>query len=195
MLSLLEDCDLVSLSETDLICNFDCGNPDLNDFFCNDAIKYQDQLLGQTLFFKLKESKEIVGAFTLSNDSIKVSDLPGSRARKVRQEIPHAKSMNSYPATLIGRLGVAVKFAGHGIGGQVMDFIKSLCITEDANKCRFILVDSYNTEGALKYYTKNEFLYLFSTEEQEKIYYDISKESFLNSRFMYFDLMNWINKI
>lgn len=100
--------------------------------------------------------------------------------------------MKSYPATLIGRLGVVSKFAGKGIGTQVLDFIKSMCIIEDANKCRFVLVDAYNNPQALGLYVKNEFEYLFSTEEQEKEYYHRENhEGPLNTRFMYFDLLPW----
>jgi hypothetical protein len=88
MIDLEEDCDLIFLSEYNTITNFDCGNADLNDFFCNDAIHYQKQLLGKTYFFRFKASGEIVTAFTLSNDSIKVNDLPNSRSKKVRKDIP-----------------------------------------------------------------------------------------------------------
>ena len=195
MISLSEDCELVILSEDDKICDFDCDHVDLNDFFCNDALNYQNQLLGQTSFFRHKESNKILCAYTLSNDSIKVDTLPGSRRRTVKKQIPHAKSQKSYPATLIGRLGVSKDFAGNGIGTQLMDFIKSICITQDANKCRFLLVDAYNTEKALGYYTKNEFIFLFPTEEQEKQYYGQEADCSLKTRFMYFDLMNWIKEV
>ena len=100
--------------------------------------------------------------------------------------------MKSYPATLIGRFGVPTKFEGNGIGSQVMDFIKSICITEDANKCRFLLVDSYNTKKALDFYKKNQFESLFSTEEQEKEHY---KKEELKTRFLFFDLLVWANTI
>lgn len=103
--------------------------------------------------------------------------------------------MRSYPATLIGRLGVAAKFSGQGIGSQVLDFIKSLCIIEDANRCRFILVDSYNDSAALRLYEKNDFLFLFSTEDQEKEYYEKRPEDVLHTRFMYFDLLPWANQV
>lgn len=42
----------------------------------------------------------------------------------------------------------------------VMDFIKSVCITEDANKCRFLIVDAYNTEEAIRFYFKNGFSFV-----------------------------------
>lgn len=194
MIDISAHCDLILLSNSAAIHDFNCGNDDLNDFFCNDALLYQQELLGQTYFFQLHETQEIVAAFTISNDSIKVHDLPNSRGKKVRKDIPSEKRMRSYPATLIGRLGVAVKFAGQGIGTQVLDLIKSMCITEDANKCRFLLVDAYNTDQALRLYQKNEFEFLFSTEEQEKEYYEKPIEAPLNTRFMYFDLLPWANE-
>jgi len=194
MFELGEDCELVSLSEDNLITEFDCGNEDLNDFFCNDAFNYQKELLGQTYFFRLKKDQAIVSAFTLSNDSIKVYDLPNSRSKRVRKDISSAKRMRSYPAVLIGRLGVVSKFAGQGIGSQVLDFVKAMCIIEDANKCRFLLVDAYNNSAALGLYTKNEFQFLFSTEEQEKEYYQREDEGPLNTRFMFFDLLPWASQ-
>jgi len=191
MIDLAGDCDLCLLSDKNPIDRFDCGNKDLNEFFCNDALLYQDQLLGQTYFFRLKATQEIVAAFTISNDSIKVYDLPGSRSKRVRKDIPAAKRMRSYPALLIGRLGVTSKFAGHGIGSQILDLVKTMCITDDSNRCRFLLVDSYNTPAALRLYEKNEFVFLFSTEDQEKEYYEKSAEESLSTRFMYFDLLPW----
>jgi hypothetical protein len=70
-----------------------------------------------------------------------------------------------------------------------MDFIKSWFVDKD-NKtgCRFIVVDSYNTENALKYYLKNGFEFLFSSEAQEKD--NIGSKLELKTRLMYFDLLN-----
>ena len=155
MISLREDCSLHRLSADNPIIHFICDNSDLNDFFKNDAIKYQEELLGETFFFRHKQSGDIISAFTISNDSIRTDDLPNSRKKKVTQFIPHAKGMKSYPASLIGRLGVAKKFEGQGLGRQVLNFIKSLCLIEDGNRCRFLLVDAYNNEKTIAYYTKN----------------------------------------
>jgi len=86
---------------------FDCDNPDLNDFFRNDALNYHSELLGKTYCFTLDENPEIiVCAFTISNDSIKTFHLPNPRKKKVIKDIPRQKQMKSYPAVLIGRLGV-----------------------------------------------------------------------------------------
>ncbi|MEO8255186.1 MAG: N-acetyltransferase, partial [Flavobacterium sp.] len=62
---------------------------------------------------------------------------------------------------------------------------------DGANKtgCRFIVVDSYNTSGPLKYYSDNGFAPLFSTEEQEKEFTGLDKSSVLETRLMFYDLI------
>lgn len=175
---------------------FDCGNSDLNDFFCNDALNYYAELLGKTYCFTLDENPEIIiCAFTISNDSIKTFNLPNARKKKVNKDIPRQKQMKSYPAVLIGRLGVhknyrLVNDETDRTGKQLMNFIKSWFI-DGANKtgCRFIVVDSYNEINPLKYYSNNEFIPLFSNEEQEKEYTGIGSDAKLETRLLYFDLI------
>jgi hypothetical protein len=135
------------------------------------------------------------GAFTISNDSIKTFLLPNARKKKVIKDIPRQKQMKSYPAVLIGRLGVNrnyrfIKDETDRTGKQLMDFIKSWFI-DGANKtgCRFIVVDSYNEVAPLKYYSENEFIPLFSTEEQEKEYTGLGSDARLETRLMYYDLI------
>lgn len=194
-ISLFDDCSFGSLSDNidqiDLN-GFDCNNNDLNEFFKQDAIKYSIDLLGKTYAFVLDEDKKnIVCMFTVSNDSLKADDLPNSRRKKVNKEIPRNKQRKSYPAVLIGRLGVDSRFSCGGVGSQLMDFIKAWFI-DPLNKtgCRFIVVDAYNNSRAIKYYQKNDFEFLFSSENQEKEY--IGKESAeeLKTRMMYFDLLS-----
>ena len=170
---------------------FSCGDKDLDDFFQNDAIKYDNQLLGKSYCYRLKEDKRvIVCAFTLSNSSIDSRHLPNSRRKKLTENIPHEKSLCSYPATLIGRLGVNKDFGGKGIGTELMEFLKLwLLERENRTACRFLTVDAYNNEKALKYYENNGFKYLFSTEQQEKQYIGMPDDKELKTRLMHFDLL------
>ena len=82
-----------------------------------------------------------------------------------------------------------VDFRHQGIGSELQDFIKSWFIDEE-NKtgCRFLIVDAYNCMVPLDFYQKNEFLFLFSTEQQEaeNLGYDMTKS--LHTRLMYYDL-------
>jgi len=190
----LEDNCTFSILSQDLIesCNaFDCGHDDLNDFFTNDSQSYSSQLLGKSYCFLLDENpKEIVCAFTISNDSIKTNNLPNNRKKRVNKEIPRVKHFRSYPAVLIGRLGVSDKYKQNGIGRELMDFIKSWFIDpENKTGCRFVVVDSYNEDIPLAYYQRNSFEFLFSSPEQEKEYMGLPEDYLLKTRLMYFDLI------
>ena len=77
---------------------FHCGDDDLDEFFRCDA-------------------------FTLSNDSIK--KIPGSRKKKVEKNIPREKLYSSYPAVMIGRLGIGTDFQSQHLGSDVLSFIKA----------------------------------------------------------------------
>ena len=98
---------------------FSCGNgqieQDLNDFFENDADLYREELLGKTYCFITKEKPyRIVGLFTISNDSIKTTYLGRSTSNRLNRHINNAKRGRSYPAVLIGRLGVNEHYQGEG---------------------------------------------------------------------------------
>lgn len=170
---------------------FDCGHPDLNDFFANDCIAYSKELLGKSYCFRLDDDPSIITcAFTVSNDSIKVNYLPNSRKKKLVKAIPRPKQFRSYPAVLIGRLGVNQDFKRVGIGKELMNFIKSWFIDfNNKTGCRFIVVDAYNEANPIKYYRDNDFEFLFSTEEQEKEYMGLLHDEPLKTRLMYFDLI------
>ena len=184
-ISLLND-EIISYCE-----HFSCGDEDLDDFFHHSTDNYRKQLLGNSWCYRLnKNPKVIVCAFTLSNSSMDVRHLPGSRKKKVIADIPREKHLSSYPALLIGRLGVNKNFGKRGIGTELIRVIRSMAAEEDnLSSCRFLTVDAYNNEATRKFYETNGFNYLFSTEQQEKEYIGMSKEKELKTRLMYLDLI------
>ena len=195
MIDLDIDCEMVVLSEENIISDFDCGNTDLNDFFNHDALKYKNQMLSRTFFFRHIISGTVVCAFSFSASSIKTVDLPGSRRKKVKEYIPREKSLKSYPAALIGRLGVASEFNGQGIGSQLMKAIKNICLFQFPDFVRFLLVDAYNEPAVIGFYQKNDFVSVFSTEEQEKETYRQTLSEPLQTRYMFYDMIHWRNKM
>jgi len=195
MFDIQTDCELIPLSPDNRLAGFDCGDDDLNEFFNIDALKYQEQMLGQTYFFRHKKTGKVVCAFSLSPDSLNTANLPGSRRKKVKENIPREKPLRSYPSYLIGRLGVDSAFSGLGAGSQLLDFIKLHCFDRYRFSCRFLLVDAYNNPEVLNFYLKNEFLTVFSTEEQEREYKKIAATEPLRTRYMYYDMINWKNKM
>ena len=195
MVNLKQDCDRFILSKEQLIMNFDCGDEDLNDFFNQDALQYKHQMLSETCFFRHKNSGKIVCAYSFSASSIKTADLPGSRRKKVKELVPREKSLKSYPAVLIGRLGVDTEFNGQGIGSQLIDLIKDICLIQFPFCVRFLLVDAYNEPAVIGFYQKNDFTPVFSTEEQEKEAYRQLPSEVLRTRYMFFDMIQWRDKM
>ncbi len=169
--------------------NFVCGDTDLDEFFQKDAFLQANQLLCKNYCFTSDANpSEIVCAFTLANDSIK--KIPGSRKKKVEGAIPREKHYASYPAVMIGRLGVSKTMQDHNLGTEVLDFIKAWLV-DPLNKtgCRFVLVDSYNQPQNFRFYERNGFHFLFSSEEQERDFRDLKPDRPLSTRLMYFDLI------
>ena len=191
MIDLLKDCRFLTLSEEDVISDFDCGNEELNDFFNNKALLFKEQLLAMTCFFRHEKSSKVVCAFSLSPNALKAKDLPNNRQKKVKQLVPREKTLQSYPAFLIGRFGVSQEYNGQGIGTQLMELIKGFCIRNYPDFCRFLVIDAYNSPSVLGFYQKNSFLTVFSTEEQERETYKIKPEEFLQTRYLFYDMMRW----
>ncbi len=173
---------------------FDCGHPDLNDFFTNDCINYSKELFGKTYCFTLdSDPSTIVCAFTISNDSIRTNLIPKKNKNRINRKVPQVKQKKSYPAVLIGRLGVNKDFKKSGVGSELMNFIKSWFIdTKNKTGCRFIVVDSYNEEIPLNYYTKNQFVYLFDDVNDEKKFAGIFKAQTKSWHPLTFPPLKWI---
>lgn len=192
---LLAQCELVRASEKKLSeCQpFRCGEGDLDEFFAKDCLVNQSKLLGKTYLFCLKSKPcTIVAAFSLSNDSIRLTNRISdeSRERFLEDADLRDKTMKRFPAVLIGRLGTSVEFAGRGYGTAIMDFIKVLFRTNNRTGCRFLIVDALNRPETLHYYEKNGFRYLIPDERLEAKYVGVGVGRLpLNTRLMYFDLL------
>lgn len=140
------------------------------------------------------DDKKIIAMITLANASIQTTHLPNNPKRHLHKAIAYNKQGRTYPAVLIGRLGVNIEFQGNSfrIGAQIMDFIKDWFISID-NKtgCRFIIVDAVNNMRTLAYYERNGFKPLFPKEKDEKAFYGINEMEVLRTRMYYFDLLSY----
>ena len=139
---------------------------------------------------------DVVSMFSLCNYSIDMTSVPGSIKNRLQRKIPNTKRKRSYPALLIGRLGVDRRFRGLGIGSQVIDYIKWLCIhPSNLGICRYLVVDAINTPNVIRFYESNGFTMLFGSEEEEKSSSGISTASVLRTRKMYCDLKLWMREV
>ncbi len=127
-----------------------------------------------------------------------IYDLPRSRKDHMMSITHHQKRLNRYPGILIGRIAVNERYSGKGIGSEVLDFIKEWAVDDTfPSECRFVIVDAVNDTETLRFYIKNDFVFLFSSELQEETYTSRSdrKEkdtrSHPRTRIMYYDLLDW----
>lgn len=193
--SLDENCEMLKL-DADVLTHcvpFSCGDEDLDDFFANEAIAYEQERMGKTYCWLLKtDDTKCVGMVTLANAGIQTTHMQNNPRRKINSHIPFTKRGRTYPGVLIGRLGVSVDFQGNQFraGKQIMDFVKRWFRSAD-NKtgCRFLLVDAVNNDHAIRYYERNGFKPLFPKEENEKEFYGIPDDECLRTRMYYFDLL------
>ena len=206
MIDILQDCTLHILTDDVLkeCYPFSCGqDDDMDEFFRVDALEYARFRMGKSYCFRLiNDPKQIICCFTLSSDSIRIYDLPNSRKNRMWGITNREKMLSRYPGVLIGRLAVDEKFARQGIGSQVLNFIRQWIMEDDAKMAnRLAIVDAVNKEDVLRFYEKNGFTSLFSSELQEDLYTKHPKDEaereerernprHLATRLMFCDLLN-----
>ncbi len=89
---------------------FNCGKELLNNYIQNQAGQDIKRKLSVCFVISENETNLIQGYYTLSNNSIPLSQFP----IQIQKKLP--KSYTSIPTTLLGRLAIDMKSQGKGIG-------------------------------------------------------------------------------
>ena len=167
---------LRKLGEDDTICQFDCGDEDLNDFIITDAPLYFKVRLATSYVLEDTENGNVIGYFSLAHDRISLTDFPSNSAynRFRKQFFAQGKMFKSYPALKICRLATDKKYRGEGIGAMIVNMIIASYRRDNKAGCRFITVDAY--ADALPFYYKQGFSPLSKEDENA------------DTRLFYFDL-------
>lgn len=155
---------------------FDCDDPDLNEFLLLDSLPYQVQLLTVTYIIE-DENKCLVGFFSVLNDKLTTEEVKIGRTQ-FRKRIPNLKRYKSYPCVKIGRLAVHKNYKGKNIGTTILDYIKVLFYTKNKTGCRFITVDAYAKSA--DFYKKNDFNFLTDEDKDaptRQMYFDLIRLS------------------
>ena len=190
---LTDRCALVRLGPEVSTRDFICGDNGIDAFFRHSYFLYEQELLTKTYAFVTDDEEcRIVCMFSVSNDSVKASMLPKRFRNRMQRNIPNSKRMRSYPAVLIGQMGVDRNFKGLNVGSQVLNYIKDW-FTHPANKtgCRFLIVDALNEDKVIEFYRKNGFNLVYDSEDEEKEAFMIDPEQYLRQRFMCCDLLRY----
>lgn len=108
------------------------------------------------VFISDDDPAKIVAAVSVSNSSISMTTVSSRARNRMQRGIPNVKRKRSYPALLVGRLGVNMLFKGKGIGSQVIDYLKHWFSSNGYDSiCRYLVVDAVNELHVLYFYGKN----------------------------------------
>lgn len=170
----------IRLEPDETRCDFDCGDPDLNEYYYSDSIKANKELIAITYAFY--KDDQVIAYYCVSNDALRRDIASTEGLKRIKEDIePEEKRYRSMPAVKIGRFAVAESEQSSGIGSRIMDGIKYDFINNNKTGCRFIIVDAYNNLKTINFYKRNGFNFL------------THKGGHKETRLMYFDLMLYVN--
>jgi len=156
--------------------SFDCGNEHLNEFIKTDEVKrFEADLLGNTKVILLDNA--IVGFYTISNSSLRLSDFDQKRGNSVFGSLPIAE----IPSILIGQLAVVKDQQKSGIGKFVVGEIVRYAF-QCLNHCAVRLLVLHAEREASEFYRKLGFSYMPVSEKE------VTKSASTGRRTMYLDL-------
>jgi len=131
------------IEATDNTIDFDSGEESLDQYLADRALTNHLADLGRCYVCVDAETDKILGYYTLSAVAVARADLPG----KVRRNAP-----NPVPAVLMGRLAVATRAQGSGLGRLlVRDAILSTLAAADRIGVRVLLVHALHEQAATFY--------------------------------------------
>ncbi len=138
---------------------FDCGKELLNNYLKNQAGQDIKRKLSACFVLAEEETKNIQGYYTLSNNSIPLSNFP----EQIKKKFP--KYYSSIPTTLLGRLAIDKNSKGKGFGKiLLMDALKrSYEISKEIGSFA-VVVDPIDREAEL-FYERYDFIKLPDSEK------------------------------
>ena len=139
--------------------DFDCGKELLNNYLKNQAGQDVKRKLSACFVLIEKGTNNIIGYYTLSNNSIPLSSF----SERIQKKLP--KPYISIPTTLLGRLAIDTKFQGKGIGNVLL--IEALKRSYETSKeiGSFAVVVDPIDEEAKRFYEKYDFITLPDSEK------------------------------
>jgi len=143
---------LESLSKSHDRAGFDCGTPELNEYFKKFAL--QDTRKNLSWIFVLVEDtqpSQVIGYFSLSQYAVKPNGLP----EHLKKKLPPSREV---PCTLLGRLAVNLKYKGQGFGYELLFFAMKYAVKASENIASFALIVDAKDHIAKSFYVKYGFL-------------------------------------
>lgn len=170
----IQSMELVKLTPSHDLSQFDCGDTDLNEFLRDNALNFTEKRIANT--YVLEDNGRIAAYFCLLNDKVSQQESSNNKWKKLKKGFPEGKQFSSYPAIKIGRFAVSSSYRGLNLGTILMDKIKKMLNGDSYYSAfRYLTVDAYLS--AIGFYEKNKFKVLSSQTVDE------------HTRLMFFDMM------
>lgn len=121
---------------------FDCGEPELNDWLLNRALKNESRF---SRTYVVCESNRVVAYFCISAGAVERAAAPG----KVRRNAP-----DTIPVSVIGRLAVSREHVGKGLGADILsDALRRIAVASQSIGIGAVLVHA-KSNAAKRFYMK-----------------------------------------
>lgn len=131
------------LTEKHILQPFDCGNEVLSDWLRRRAMRNQLLNASRTFVICLKDTKRVVGYYSIATGSVSHADL----GRSLRHNMP-----DPVPVVLLGRLAVDVGTQGHRFGKWLLnDAVRRVANLADQVGIKAIMVHAID-ERARAFY-------------------------------------------
>jgi GNAT superfamily N-acetyltransferase len=127
--------------------DFDCGEPELNDWLRYRATKNESRF---SRTYVVCVSKRVVAYFCISAGAVERSAVPA----KVRRNAP-----DTIPVSVIGRLAVDRNYAGKGLGADILaDALRRIAVASQSIGIGAVLVHAKNDKAKRFYMKYAEFI-------------------------------------
>jgi GNAT superfamily N-acetyltransferase len=121
---------------------FDCGEPALNDWLCQRALKNESRF---SRTYVVCQANRVVAYFCISAGAVDRTAAPG----KIRRNAP-----DTIPVSVIGRLAVDREYAGKGLGADILsDALRRIAVASQSIGIGAVLIHAKD-DAAKRFYLR-----------------------------------------
>ena len=154
-----DDFCVIPFHEGDDVADFDCGNPDLNEFLQTDeVVNYQETWAGHTFLVRKADDWDLVGYYTVAPDGLEIPD------DWIKKSMVAHLGIKRIGALLLGRLAVSLPYQGTGVGSLILKHIFTAEM-DTGRPARVVRLTCY--PDRMNWYRKRGFDFI-SDKEREK---------------------------
>lgn len=135
------------ISSNDVLSAFDCGEPVLNDWLKQRALRNESRF---SRTYVVKAGARVVGFYCIAAGAVERSGAPG----RVRRNAP-----DTVPVSVIGRLAVCKEYAGKGLGADLLaDALRRIALASQTLGMAAVLVQAKDEAAKAFYLACAEFI-------------------------------------